>query len=41
MKQFSDKLAVAARQNIEDEKYWLDKFPGEIVKSYFPYDYKK
>lgn len=34
-----DKLAVAADQKSKEEKYWVDKFSGEFIKSSFPYDF--
>ncbi|UCH93961.1 MAG: amino acid adenylation domain-containing protein [Candidatus Aminicenantes bacterium] len=40
-KPFSDKLAIAAAQNIDAEKYWLNKLAGELEKSHFPYDFPK
>ena len=36
-----DKLAVAANQNKKEEVFWLNKLSGELVKSRFPFDYKK
>ncbi|MCU0286109.1 MAG: amino acid adenylation domain-containing protein [Acidobacteria bacterium] len=32
---------IASAQNKEAEKYWLEKFSGELNKSYFPYDFNK
>jgi len=36
-----DKLALAAGQNVKERKYWLNKLAGELVKTHFPYDYRK
>ncbi|MCP4152957.1 MAG: hypothetical protein GY757_34815, partial [bacterium] len=33
--------AVAAAQYSNEEKYWLEKFSGELEKSTFYYDYQK
>ena len=38
-RKYSDKLAVAANQNIEERDYWLEKLSGNPVKTHFPYDY--
>ncbi|NIM14695.1 MAG: AMP-binding protein [Candidatus Aminicenantes bacterium] len=38
---FSDRLALAAAQNIKERDYWLSQLSGELVKATFPYDYKK
>ncbi len=40
-KRYSDMLAVAAGQKHKEREYWLDKLSGELVRSSFPYDYKK
>jgi len=34
-------LAAAAAHNIEESKYWTQKFSGELVRSNFPYDFNK
>ena len=36
-----DKLVLAAGQSVKERKYWLNKLTGELVKSHFPYDYRK
>jgi len=36
-----DKLVVAANQNIKEEEFWRNKLAGDLVKSNFPFDYKK
>ncbi|MCP5101770.1 MAG: hypothetical protein GY950_00240 [bacterium] len=41
IKSSSDKLALAAEENIKEREYWLNKLSGDPVKSSFPYDYKK
>ena len=38
---FSDRLALAAAQNIKERTYWLSRLSGDLVKAAFPYDYKK
>jgi len=40
-KSSSDKLALAAQQNVKEREYWLNQLSGDLIKSYFPYDYKK
>jgi fengycin family lipopeptide synthetase D len=37
----SKDLSIAAQQYMEEKDYWLAKMSGELVKSGFPYDYKK
>ncbi|UCH93630.1 MAG: amino acid adenylation domain-containing protein, partial [Candidatus Aminicenantes bacterium] len=37
---FSDKIALAANQNIKERDYWLNRLSGDFVKSNFPYDFK-
>jgi amino acid adenylation domain-containing protein len=37
----SSEIALAASQYGKEKKYWLDKLSGEIVKSSFPYSFKK
>jgi amino acid adenylation domain-containing protein len=32
-------ITVASGQYVKEENYWLDKLSGELVKSYFPYDF--
>ncbi|MCP5106418.1 MAG: AMP-binding protein, partial [bacterium] len=39
-KSSSDRLAIAAEQNIKEREYWLEKLSGDLIKSSFPYDYK-
>jgi len=34
-------IKVAANKNIKERDYWLEKLSGELVKSNFPYDYRK
>jgi non-ribosomal peptide synthetase component F len=41
MSSYSYQLAVAADQNIKDGEYWLNKLSGNLIRSHFPYDYKK
>jgi len=36
---YSDKLWVAANQNIKTKNFWLKQLSGELVKSHFPYDH--
>lgn len=36
----SKKKAVAASQNLKERDYWLNKLSGNLVKSYFPYDFR-
>ena len=38
---YSKEWAVAALQNVKERNYWLDKLSGDLVKSSFPYDYRK
>jgi amino acid adenylation domain-containing protein/non-ribosomal peptide synthase protein (TIGR01720 family) len=38
---YYDKLMVAASEKVKEKKYWLNKLSGEIVKSSFPYDFRK
>ncbi|MDQ1350344.1 MAG: hypothetical protein QG657_645 [Acidobacteriota bacterium] len=35
------KAAIAAVQYEKEGKYWLDKFTGNLQKTFFPYDYPK
>ncbi|MCU0288837.1 MAG: condensation domain-containing protein, partial [Acidobacteria bacterium] len=32
---------VIASQNTKERDYWVDKMTGSLVRSFFPYDYKK
>ena len=32
-------FAIAADQMIKEKEYWLNKLQGELVKTYFPYDF--
>ena len=34
-------VAVISHQLKKEEDYWLKKLSGELVKSIFPYDYKR
>jgi tyrocidine synthetase-3 len=36
----SDGLTIAASHFSDERDYWLNKLAGDIVKSYFPYDYE-
>ncbi|MCP4219143.1 MAG: amino acid adenylation domain-containing protein, partial [bacterium] len=36
-----DKLTIIANEQVKEKEYWLNKLAGEIVKSSFPYDFKK
>ena len=36
---YTDKLWVAANQNIEAKNFWLKKLSGEPAKSHFPYEH--
>lgn len=38
-RKYSDKLAVAANQNIDERDYWLEKLSGNPEKTHFPFDY--
>jgi len=40
-KNYSDQLTIAAGEKVKERQYWLNKLSGEIVKTSFPYDYKK
>jgi amino acid adenylation domain-containing protein len=33
--------AIASGQFVKEREYWLNKFSGDLIKSYFPYDYNK
>ena len=35
---YSDKLWVAANQNLKAKNFWLKQLSGDLVKSHFPYD---
>jgi amino acid adenylation domain-containing protein len=35
------KRILAAGQNIKERDYWLEKLSGQLVKTTFPYDYRK
>ena len=35
---YSDKIAIAANQNVKEKEYWLKQLSGDLVKSCFPYD---
>jgi amino acid adenylation domain-containing protein len=37
---YTDRLAVAANQNIKEKAYWLETLAGEWQTSHFPYDGK-
>ena len=37
----SNKLIVAANQNLKEKEYWLNQLSGEWEKNYLPYDHKK
>lgn len=36
---YSNKIEVAANQNIKEKTYWLEKLAGDLEKSCFPGDY--
>jgi amino acid adenylation domain-containing protein len=36
----ASQLAIAAKQNIKEREYWLEKLSGQLEKSNFPYDFK-
>jgi amino acid adenylation domain-containing protein len=36
---YSDKLAVAASQRKDEREFWLNKLSGELVKTFFPFDF--
>ena len=37
---YLEDLSVAAAQKKKEREYWLKKLSGELVKSFFPFDYK-
>ena len=37
----SSDAAIASGQFVKEREYWLNKLSGELIKSYFPYDYNK
>ncbi|MCP5105825.1 MAG: AMP-binding protein, partial [bacterium] len=39
MANLSDKVAIAAAQNIKERDFWLDNLAGELKPSFFPYDF--
>jgi tyrocidine synthetase-3 len=41
VKLFSEDKIIASNQFIKEKKYWMNKFSGDLVLSYFPYDYPK
>jgi amino acid adenylation domain-containing protein len=38
---YSDKVAVAADQKKEEKEYWLNTLSGDLINSYFPFDFHK
>jgi amino acid adenylation domain-containing protein len=36
---YSDKLFIAANQNIDERDYWLSKLAGDLERVHFPYDF--
>jgi amino acid adenylation domain-containing protein len=36
---YPDKLTIAASQKVKEEKYWQDRLSGELVPTYFPFDW--
>ncbi|NIM15275.1 MAG: amino acid adenylation domain-containing protein [Candidatus Aminicenantes bacterium] len=38
-KTYSDKLFIAANQNIDERDYWLAKLSGRLERTHFPYDF--
>ncbi|MCI0470865.1 MAG: hypothetical protein L0Y73_04345, partial [Candidatus Aminicenantes bacterium] len=36
----TDRLALAASQNIKERDFWLDQLSGDPVKTRFPYDFE-
>ncbi len=35
---YSDRIAIAANQNVKEREYWLKQLSGELKKSHFHYD---
>jgi amino acid adenylation domain-containing protein len=40
-KNYSERLRIVAELNLKEKDFWLKQLAGELVKSHFPYDYKK
>jgi amino acid adenylation domain-containing protein len=38
---YLEEYIIAANQNIDERDFWLDKLSGKLVKTNFPYDFKK
>ena len=38
---YSDRLIIAAKQNVKEKEYWLKQLAGELVRSRFPHDRKE
>ena len=37
----SEKLVIVASEHKEEEEFWLKKLAGPLVKSSFPFDFRK
>ena len=38
---YSEEHVVAAYQNVKEKNYWWNRLSGNLVKTHFPYDYRK
>jgi amino acid adenylation domain-containing protein len=38
---YSEEQAVVAYQNVKEKNYWSNRLSGNLVKTHFPYDYRK
>ncbi len=40
-REYSGKIAIAANQYLKEKEYWLKQLAGDLVKTAFPYTYKR